>query len=389
MDASVLREIRTAIVGVGNCASSLVQGRYYYADPDADVPGLITKDFAGYRASHIRFVAAFDVDARKVGLDLSEAIFAPPNCTVVFQDKVPYMGCPVEMGYITDSIPAHNDSLPEDRRFHPKPNVFASEEEARQEVVRVLRDKRVEVLINYLPVGSEANTVFYADCALEAGCAFVNAVPVFVSRFYGKRFEEAGLPILGDDIKSQVGATIVHRVLTKLFQDRGQPIKRSYQLNIGGNTDFFNMLDRSRLVSKKRSKTESVTSQMDGQPLDPESLHIGPSDYVPWLDDNKVCFLRIEGEQFGGVPMDLEVRLSVEDSPNSAGVMMDALRAAKVALRRGMAGPIVEACAYLFKSPPVQYDDSVAREMLRRFAKPTMKGAQGIAERVPLDKRES
>jgi myo-inositol-1-phosphate synthase len=346
----------------------LVQGRFYYADPEADIPGLITKDFAGYRACDIRFVAAFDVDERKVGRDLSEAIFALPNCTTVFHREVPYMNCPVEIGCLIDSVPEHNDSLPAHSRFKPLPNVYASEAEAKEAIVRILRDKQVDVLINYLPVGSEKNTVFYADCAIEAGCGFVNAVPVFVSHFYGDRFREAGLPVLGDDIKSQVGATIVHRVLTKLFHDRGHPVKRSYQLNVGGNTDFFNMLDRSRLQSKKISKTQSVTSQMDGHVVDPDDIHIGPSDYVPWLNDNKICFLRIEAEQFGGMPMDVEVRLSVEDSPNSAGVMMDAVRAAKVALDRGLAGPIVEASAYLFKSPVEQYDDSEAREMLRRFA---------------------
>lgn len=370
MATSAWNKIRTAIVGVGNCASSLVQGRFYYADPESSVPGLITKVFAGYRACDIGFVAAFDIDERKVGLDLSEAIFSPPNCTTVFQEKVPFLDCQVEMGFIIDSIPGHNESLPEHRRFKPAPNIYAGADEAKEAVVRILRDRQVDVLINYLPVGSEENTFFYADCAIEAGCCFVNSVPVFVSKVYGDRFREEGLPILGDDIKSQVGATIVHRVLTKLFNDRGHRVKRSYQLNVGGNTDFFNMLDRSRLQGKKVSKTQSVTSQMDGNALEPDSIHIGPSDYVPWLNDNKLCFLRIEAEQFGGVPMDIEVRLSVEDSPNSAGVMMDAVRAAKVALDRGLAGPVIEASAYLFKSPVEQYDDAEAREMLKRFAEP-------------------
>jgi myo-inositol-1-phosphate synthase len=383
------KEIRTAIVGVGNCASSLVQGRFYYADPESDIPGLLTKDFAGYRASDISFVAAFDVDERKVGRDLSEAIFAEPNCTTIFQPEIPFMDCQVEMGYITDSIPAHNDSLPPSRRFLPKANIYGSEQEAREAIVASLRRKQVDVMVNYLPVGSETNTVFYADCALEAGCAFVNAVPVFVSHFYGDKFREAGLPILGDDIKSQVGATIVHRVLTKLFHDRGHPVKKSYQLNVGGNTDFFNMLDRSRLQSKKISKTQAVTSQMDGYEIDPENIHIGPSDYVPWLNDNKLCFLRIEAEQFGGVPMEIEVRLSVEDSPNSAGIMVDAIRAAKVALDRGLAGPIVEASAYLFKSPVKQYDDAVAREMLRRFAEGTFHEAEALVEGSILRDREN
>lgn len=370
-------EIRTGIIGVGNCASSLVQGRFYYDDPDADIPGLITKEFGGYRACDIRFVAAFDVDDRKVSRDLSEAIFAEPNCTTVFQKAIPLLDCPVEMGYVIDSIPVHNDQFPESARFKPRANIYSGKSEARRAVVRSLRGKRVDVVVNYLPVGSEENTLFYADCCLEAGCALVNAMPVFVSKIYGDRFKKAGLPILGDDVKSQVGATIIHRVLTKLFEDRGQPLRRSYQLNVGGNTDFLNMLDRMRLKSKRISKTQSVLSQMQREEFDPQNLYIGPSDYVPWLKDNKLCFLRIEAEQFGGVPMNIEVRLSVEDSPNSAGVIVDAVRAAKVALNRGLSGPIIEASAYLFKSPVQQFEDSEAREMLRRFAEPV-----GIAEAV-------
>ncbi len=362
------KKIRTCIIGVGNCASAFVQGRFYYDDPNSDIPGLITKNFAGYRANDIQFVAAFDIDERKVGRDLSEAIFAKPNCTTIFQKEIPFLNCPVEMGYIIDSIPPHNDQYPEAVRFKPLKNIYSSPEEAKRAIVRILRDNKVDVVVNYLPVGSEENTFFYADCCLEAGCAFVNAIPVFVSKIYGERFRRAGLPILGDDIKSQVGATIIHRVLTKLFEDRGQKIKRSYQLNIGGNTDFLNMLDRERLKSKKISKTQSVLSQMQDGEFDLQNIYVGPSDYVPWLKDNKVCFLRIEAEQFGGIPMNLEVRLSVEDSPNSAGVIMDAVRAAKVALDRGLCGPIIEASAYLFKSPVKQFEDSEAREMLRRFA---------------------
>ena len=375
-----MQEIRTGIIGVGNCASSFVQGRFYYKDPDADIPGLITKDFGGYRACDIQFVAAFDVDERKVGRDLSEAIFAEPNCTTVFQKDIPFLDCPVEMGYVIDSIPPQNDQFPESARFKPKPNIYSNKTRAKDAIVRSLRQKRVDVVVNYLPVGSEENTIFYANCCLEAGCAFVNAMPVFVSKIYGNRFKKAGLPILGDDIKSQVGATIIHRVLTKLFEDRGQPIKRSYQLNVGGNTDFLNMLDRMRLKSKKISKTQSVLSQMDGEEFDPQNLYIGPSDYVPWLKDNKLCFLRIEAEQFGGVPMNIEVRLSVEDSPNSAGVIMDAVRAAKVALDRGLSGPIIEASAYLFKSPVQQFDDTEARKMLKRFAEPSIGIAEAVAE---------
>ncbi|MGQ9508097.1 MAG: inositol-3-phosphate synthase [Thermodesulfobacteriota bacterium] len=371
-----MEKIRTCLIGVGNCASSFVQGRFYYNDPNADIPGLITKNFGGYRAYDIQFVSAFDVDERKVGRDLSEAIFAKPNCTTIFQKEIPYLDCPVEMGFIIDSIPPHNDQFPESIRFKPLENIYASYEEAKGAIVRSLRERGVDVVVNYLPVGSEENTLFYAECALEAGCAFVNAIPVFVSKLYGEKFRRVGLPILGDDIKSQVGATIIHRVLTKLFEDRGQKIKRSYQLNIGGNTDFLNMLDRERLKSKKVSKTQSVLSQMEDQTFDSQNIYIGPSDYVPWLKDNKICFLRIEAEQFGGVPMNLEVRLSVEDSPNSAGVIMDAVRAAKVALDRGLSGPIIEASAYLFKSPAKQFEESVAREMLKRFAEPQVKKAE-------------
>jgi myo-inositol-1-phosphate synthase len=377
-----MQPIRTAIIGVGNCASSFVQGRFYYNDPDADIPGMITKNLGGYMACDIQFVAAIDVDERKVGWDLSEAVFAKPNCTTIFQKDIPLLDCPVEMGYVIDSIPLHNDQYPESVRFKPKENIYSSKREARRAIVQSLLKKRVDVVVNYLPVGSEENTLFYADCCLEAGCAFVNAIPVFVSKTYGDRFKRAGLPILGDDIKSQVGATIIHRVLTKLFEDRGQPIRRSYQLNVGGNTDFLNMLDRERLKSKKISKTQSVLSQMNGlaAEFDPQQLYIGPSDYVPWLKDNKVCFLRIEAEQFGGVPMNLEVRLSVEDSPNSAGVIMDAVRAAKVALDRGLSGPIIEASAYLFKSPVQQFEDAEAREMLRRFAEPQLAFPKAVDE---------
>jgi myo-inositol-1-phosphate synthase len=375
-----MQEIRTAIIGVGNCASSFVQGRFYYKDPDADIPGLITKNLGGYRACDIQFVAAFDVDERKVGRDLSEAIFAEPNCTTVFQKDIPFLDSPVEMGYLIDSIPPQNDQYPESARFKPKANIYSRKAKAKDTIIRNLRKKRVDVVVNYLPVGSEENTLFYADCCLEAGCAFVNAIPVFVSKIYGHRFKKAGLPVLGDDIKSQVGATIIHRVLTRLFEDRGQPIKHSYQLNVGGNTDFLNMLDRSRLESKKTSKTQSVLSQMYEREFDPQNIYIGPSDYVSWLKDNKLCFLRIEAEQFGGVPMNVEVRLSVEDSPNSAGVIMDAVRAAKAALDRGLSGPIIEASAYLFKSPVQQFDDTEAREMLKRFAEPSIGIAEAVAE---------
>lgn len=365
-----MKEIRTALIGIGNCASALVQGRYYYNDKKSDIPGLITKNFGGYYVSDINFVAAFDVDERKVGLDLSEAIFSLPNCTTVFQKEIPYLNCKVHMGYFIDSISDHVKSYNENVRFKPKKNIYSSESEAKKAIVNILKEAKVDVLVNYLPVGSEKNTLFYADCALEAKVAFVNAIPVFVSKIYGDKFKKAGLPVLGDDIKSQVGATIVHRVLTKLFEDRGQPVKCTYQLNVGGNTDFLNMLNRERLESKKVSKTQAVTSQMGEHQIPSDNVYIGPSDYIPWLHDRKICFIRIEAEQFGGVPMNLDLRLSVEDSPNSAGVIMDAIRAAKVALDKKLSGPIIEASAYLFKSPVKQFDDTIAKEMLLEFAKP-------------------
>ena len=361
-------KIKVGLIGIGNCASSLVQGRYYYADPEKGDHGLITADFSGYRVSDLEFVAAFDADGRKVGLDLSEAIFAKPNCTTVFNRDVPFLDCPVRMGYVIDSFPEHDFEDP-DKIFQPLPNTYPDPEEAGRAVVAALEESGVEVLVNYLPVGSEKNTIFYADCAIRAGCALVNAIPVFVTRVYGDKFKQAGLPVLGDDIKSQIGATIIHRVLTRLFEDRGMSVKRTYQLNVGGNTDFFNMLDRDRLKSKKISKTQSVTSQIKRSSMDPNNIHVGPSDFIPWLNDQKVCFLRIEAEHFGGAPMNLELRLSVEDSPNSAGVMVDAVRAAKAALDRGLSGPIEEACSYLFKSPPVQYSDDEAREMLLKFSR--------------------
>jgi myo-inositol-1-phosphate synthase len=364
-----MNQIRTALIGIGNCASSLVQGRYYYSNREENIPGLITKNFGGYYAADIEYVAAFDIDERKVGLDLSQAIFQPPNCTTIFQKSIPAMDCTVEMGYVIDSIADHNSRYPENKRFAPLQNVDATAEHAHERIVKSLKSREVDVMVNYLPVGSEKNVAFFARCAMDAGCAFVNAVPVFISKLYGQEFKKRGLPILGDDIKSQVGATIVHRVLAKLFEDRGQPIKRTYQLNVGGNTDFMNMLDRNRLESKKISKTQAVTSQMGENSIQKDDIYVGPSDYVSWLEDNKLCFIRIEAEQFGGVPMNLELRLSVEDSPNSAGVITDAIRAAKVALDRKLSGPILEAAAYLFKSPVIQYDDDTARRMLIEFAK--------------------
>lgn len=359
-------EIRVALIGIGNCASALVQGRHHYRDRAAQIPGLLTPEFAGYMPGDIHFVAAIDIDQRKVDRPLHEAIVAPPNCTRVFEPVLPDGSCLVTMGYQMDSIAPHLAGFPDQATYRPMDNIDASEGAARERIVGLLRQSGSQVLVNYLPVGSEKNAGFYADCAIEAGCAFVNAIPVFLVRSHGEKFRTAGLPLLGDDIKSQVGATIIHRTLAKLFEDRGHRILRSYQLNVGGNTDFLTMLDRERLRDKKASKTDAVASVMRSQ--ETESLHVGPSDYVPWLGDNKVCFLRIEAEQFGGVPMEIEVRLSVEDSPNSAGVMMDAIRAAQTARDRGLAGPIEEACAWLFKSPPRQFDDETARHMLHRFA---------------------
>ena len=365
------KEIRVALVGIGNCASSLVQGTHYYKDIRDEgkiIPGLITTNFAGYFPGDIKFVAAFDLDSRKVGKDLSLGIYQKPNCTKVFVHNVPLQNCIINHGYKLDSVASQTFDFPIEVRFDPLEDVYKSYDHAKSEIVKILIQSKSQVLVNYLPVGSDEAARFYAECCLEAKVAMVNAMPVFISQFWGERFEKAGLPILGDDIKSQVGATIVHRVLTKMFEDRGQRVLRSYQLNVGGNQDFLNMLDRKRLKSKKISKTNSVTSQMS-EKISEDDIYVGPSDYVPWLKDNKVCFIRMEANQYGDIPMNLELRLSVEDSPNSAGVITDAIRAAKVALDRGLKGPIIEASAYLFKSPVRQFDDSTAREKLRNFAK--------------------
>lgn len=363
-------KIKVALVGIGNCASSLVQGITYYKEKteDHEVPGIITTNFGGYYPSDIEFVAAFDIDKRKVNQDLSKAIFAKPNCTVIFEPNVPNQSCNVHQGYRLDSIADHTCNFPIDQRFDPLDEIYNSYEDAKTTIVSILRESAADVLVNYLPVGSEKAAYFYADCCLEAKVAMVNAMPVFISKLWGNRFKEAGIPITGDDIKSQVGATIVHRILTRMFEDRGIKILRSYQLNVGGNQDFLNMIDRTRLLSKKISKTNAVTSQMHHHEIDPNDIYVGPSDYVPWLNDNKICFIRIEANQYGDVPMNLELRLSVEDSPNSAGVIIDAIRGTKVALNRGLAGPINEISAYLFKSPVQQYEDSVARDMLKEFA---------------------
>lgn len=358
-------DINVAIVGVGNCASSLVQGIAHYQNGGAnDQIGLSHWDLGGYRPKDIRLVAAWDVDRRKVGRDIAEAIFAKPNCTAVFCDHVPQSGVAVQMGRVLDGYSEHMAEAQDDRTF-----LLADEAQPeRADVVRTLRETRADVLLNYLPVGSQEATEFYAECALEAGVAFVNNMPVFIAsdERWARRFEDAGVPLIGDDIKAQLGATIVHRVLTDLFHKRGVKLDRTYQLNTGGNTDFLNMSNRSRLKSKKISKTEAVQSVAEHR-LDDENIHIGPSDYVPWQNDNKVCFLRMEGQLFGGVPMNLELRLSVEDSPNSAGVAIDMIRCAKLAKDRGLGGAIHPASAYFCKHPPKQVTDDEAYEALEAF----------------------
>ncbi|KKC24620.1 inositol-3-phosphate synthase [Sphingomonas sp. SRS2] len=364
MLAPAPQPINLAIVGVGNCASSLVQGLAHYADGRNDLTGLRHWEIGGYRPTDIRVAAAWDIDSRKVGRDVAEAIFAMPNCTATFCADVPLSGVKVEMGRILDGVADHMADQPADRTFM----VSGAGQPDHDEVVARLRAAAVDVLINYLPVGSREATEFYAECALAAGVAFVNAIPVFIASdpAWAARFMEAGIPIIGDDIKAQMGATIVHRVLTDLFAKRGVKLDRTYQLNTGGNTDFLNMSNRSRLTSKKISKTEAVQSVAE-QRLEDENIHIGPSDYVAWQNDNKVCFLRMEGQLFGGVPMNLELRLSVEDSPNSAGVAIDMIRCAKLASDRGLAGPVDPAAAFFCKHPPRQMTDDVAHAALEAF----------------------
>jgi myo-inositol-1-phosphate synthase len=357
-----MRNIRVAIAGVGNCASSLIQGLEYYRGRNAqDYAGLMHPRIGDWGASDIEIVAAFDIDRRKVGRPLEEAIFAKPNCTKVFQRSLPAAGVSVQMGPILDGVAPHMVDYLDDEAFRPA-------ELEPVDVVQVLEDARAEVLVCYLPVGSELAVRHYAETCLEAGVAMVNCVPVFIASDpqWAGRFRAAGLPLIGDDIKSQLGATIVHRALTRLFGDRGVHLDRTYQLNTGGNTDFLNMLERKRLKSKKHSKTESVQSQLDER-LTAGDIHIGPSDYVPWQNDNKVAFIRMEGRGFGDVPLELELRLSVQDSPNSAGVVIDAIRCAKLGLERGLRGPLTEPSAYYMKSPPRQMRDSVAREKTEAF----------------------
>jgi myo-inositol-1-phosphate synthase len=360
-----LSRIKLAIVGVGNCASSLLQGVEYYKGKSADdTAGLLHWEIGGYRPHDVEVVTAFDVDVRKVGKDISEAIFELPNCTAVFCRDVPKTGVRVRMGRLLDGVADHMRDYSEHRSFQ----VSDEEQPSAEEVVRALRASGAEVLVNYLPVGSEKAARFYAECALEAGVAVVNCIPVFIASDpeFAARFQERGIPIVGDDIKAQLGATITHRTLTDLFRKRGVRLRHTYQLNTGGNTDFLNMLNRSRLASKKESKTEAVQS-VAGRRLPDDDIHVGPSDYVAWQNDNKVCFLRMEGELFGGVPMNLELRLSVEDSPNSAGVAVDAIRCAKLALDRGVGGPLVSPSAYLMKHPPQQFTDDEAYRMTEEF----------------------
>jgi len=361
------RKLRIAIVGVGNCASSLVQGIAHYRDKaPEDAVGLMHWEIGGYRPGDLEVAAAFDVDLRKVGKDVAEAIFEKPNNTTVFCERVPKTGVRVRMGRVLDGVADHFDEFPEERRFL----VSDLEETTRDEVVATLRDARVDVLVNYLPVGSEEATRFYAECALEARVAIVNCIPVFLASDpdFAARCEQAGVPIVGDDIKAQLGATITHRTLTDLFAKRGVTIDHTYQLNTGGNTDFANMLNRSRLASKKISKTEAVQS-VASERLADEDIHVGPSDYVAWQNDNKVCFLRIEGRLFGDVPMHLEMRLSVEDSPNSAGVSIDAIRCAAVAAERGLAGPVLAPSAFFMKHPPEQCTDDEAHRRTEAFVR--------------------
>ncbi len=350
-------KVKVAIIGVGNCASSLIQGVHYYnkTEPNNQVPGLMHVDIGGYHISDIEFVAAFDVVKSKVGVDLSEALFAHPNNTVKFS-KVPHLGVPVHRGMTHDGIGKYLAEVVEKAPGKT------------DDIIGILKDTKTDVVISFLPVGAEMATKWYVEQVLEAGCAFINCVPVFIasSDYWAGRFRERGLPIIGDDIKSQVGATIAHRVLTSLFNDRGVHIDHTYQLNFGGNMDFYNMLERERLQSKKISKTGAVTSLIPYD-MKEDDIHVGPSDYVPWLTDRKWCYIRMEGTTFGDVPLNLEMKLEVWDSPNSAGVVIDAVRCAKLALDRKLSGPIIAPSAYFMKTPPKQFTDDIARQMTEDF----------------------
>ncbi len=361
------RKIKIAIVGVGNCVSSLIQGiTYYKTNRGGEAAGLMHWDIGGYLPADIEPVVAFDIDKRKVGKDLAAAIFELPNCTEVFCSEIPKTGIIVQMGKILDGVSEHMADEPDHRTFLPAD----AKEPTFEEVVEVLKSTGADMLLNYLPVGSQKATEFYAEATLEAGVGFINNIPVFIASTpeWAARFKAKNLPIIGDDIKAQLGATIVHRILTDLFNKRGVPLDRTYQLNTGGNTDFLNMRNKDRLESKKISKTEAVQSVAQTR-LDDENIHVGPSDYVAWQNDNKVCFIRMEGRLFGDVPMNIELRLSVEDSPNSAGVAIDSIRCCKLALDRGLSGIIEGPSAYFCKHPPFQYTDSEAQQMTEAFIK--------------------
>jgi myo-inositol-1-phosphate synthase len=378
-----MEKIKIAIAGIGNCASSLLQGIHYYQDKEGkEIIGLMHWDIDGYKPYDIEVVAAFDIDRRKIGKDVSEAIFELPNCTATFCNDMPKTGVKVKMGKILDGYSEHMKQFGEHRSF-----VLSNEKEAsKSEIVETLRQSGAEMLLNYLPVGSEEATGFYAECALDAGVAFINNIPVFIASNpeWAKRFQRKKLPVIGDDIKAQLGATITHRTLTDLFKKRGVKLERTYQLNTGGNTDFLNMLDSKRLTSKKVSKTEAVQSILSER-LDAENIHIGPSDYVPWQKDNKVCFIRMEGKLFGDIPMNLELRLSVEDSPNSAGVAIDAVRCCKLALKRGIGGVLYSPSAFFMKHPPKQFSDDEAYKLTEAFISGKEKENEDGKRKIKID----
>lgn len=360
-----MKQIKIALVGIGNCASALIQGLHFYRESDKqEVIGLMNWDLGGYQPGDVEVVAAFDIDERKVGQDVNRAVFARPNCTTVFFPELPSSDTVVKMGAVLDGVAAHMENYDAERRFVPAEIDDAS----MSEVVEELQSSGAQILVNFLPVGAQQAAEFYMNCALEAGLAVVNCIPVFIAsdKQWAERFKARGLPLIGDDVKSQMGATIVHRILTDLFRRRGVALDRTYQLNSGGNTDFLNMLDRSRLVSKKQSKTEAVQAVTEERLKDAD-IHVGPSDYVPWQKDNKVGFIRMEGRLFGDIPMNIELRLSVEDSPNSAGVVIDAIRCARLALDRGQAGVLHGPSAFFCKHPPKQFTDDEAYRMVAEF----------------------
>jgi myo-inositol-1-phosphate synthase len=357
------KQIKLAIVGVGNCAASLLQGIQFYSQnthKDTHL-GLLHYDIGGYAPRDIEIVAAFDIDERKVGKRIDQAIEAPPNCSFPIKGSVREINVEVKMGNILDGVSEHMKHQPPHRTFLPSDSEPV-------DVVQELAESQAEILLNYLPVGSEQATRFYAECCLTAGVSLINCMPAFIvsDSEWARRFEERGIPCVGDDVKSQIGSTIIHRTLTKLFNDRGIKLDRTYQLNTGGNTDFLNMLNRDRLESKKISKTQAVQSQLD-QPMEEENIHIGPSDYVPWQKDNKICFIRMEGRMFGGIPMDLELRLSVQDSPNSAGVTIDAIRCCRLARDRKIGGALTSIAAFAMKHPPEQFSDAEAKDLVQKF----------------------